>query len=193
MRASSLLATLVIGVAVVTASVRASEPERKDTKTPVAKKDTKTPGAKKEPKPSAAVKGQEGAAKAAPATNAGAAAPAAQGARTAKLETAAAAAAAAAGAPRHGTVTGAATASAPKEETLEEIVARVKRRLAIEPTPKRNVSAPVATSAAAPSRVTLVWRPYVVWPDELTAAKPEASQPDADRDRVTLKWESDER
>jgi hypothetical protein len=180
MRATLRFATLVLGVVVMTASVHGSEPEKKDTKTP-ASKNAKAPSGTKDTKTSSGT--------GTPASHG--AMPAAQGATTAKLETAAAAAAA--GAPRQGTVTVAATTSAPKQETIEEIVARVKRRLATERTPTRKASPPAAKSATPEPRVTLVWRPYVVWPDELTAPTTDKSPRDADRDRVTLQWESDAR
>jgi hypothetical protein len=76
-------------------------------------------------------------------------------------------------------------ASAPEDppaETLEEIVARLKRRLA-QDEPARPVRTP-RRPAAAPPRVTLVWRPAVVWPAELAG--------DATRGtsrRVTLSWD----
>jgi hypothetical protein len=194
MRASLPVATLVIGVVITTASVHGSEPAKRST--PGA-----SPGAQASAPPAKTSETGKDTAKDAKAPSAtkdaktitGTGTPAAHGATTAKLETAAAAAAAAAGAPKQGTVAVAAPTSAPNGETLEEIVARVKRRLAMESPPKRKVSAPAAASATPAPRVTLVWRPYVMWPDELTAPKTEASQPDADRDRVTLTWESDER
>ena len=79
----------------------------------------------------------------------------------------------------------------PPQETLEETVARIQKRLAAERRLKKRVSAPPPAPARAETseRVTLVWRPYVVWPDDLTVARPEAASSDADR--VTLKWDSD--
>lgn len=186
MRAALGLATLVIGLFLTMPSAHASDPQKKeskDAKPPATTKDTKTNSGTGTP----AVRGATPAAQGVtPAANG--ATSTAKGATAAKLETAAAAAAA--GARKQGTVTVAATTSAPKEETLEEIVARVKRRLAMESAPKRKVSAPAAPSATPAPRVTLVWRPYVVWPDELTASGTAENQPDADR--VTLQWESDE-
>jgi hypothetical protein len=74
-----------------------------------------------------------------------------------------------------------------KQETLEEIVARVRRRLEMERAPKRNVR---ATPRNEPTpRVTLVWRPYVVWPDELTDDTQAAA---ADQERVTLQWHDEQ-
>jgi hypothetical protein len=52
----------------------------------------------------------------------------------------------------------------PRPETLEEIVARVQRRLAME-TPRGG--RPVAPRPPVIERVKLVWRPAVVWPSEL--------------------------
>jgi|SRR5688572_27476163 len=80
-----------------------------------------------------------------------------------------------------------ADAQAPREETLEEIVARVRRRLAQERSPRKNGPAPAPVKAS--DRVMLVWRPYVVWPEELTGGRPEATS--SDSERVTLKWNSD--
>lgn len=77
------------------------------------------------------------------------------------------------------------SAQPPREETLEEIVARVRRRLAQETSPVKRTSA--APAPAKPSdRVTLVWRPYVVWPDELTSAPSEPARTPSER--VTLEW-----
>ena len=68
-----------------------------------------------------------------------------------------------------------APAPAPRQETLEEIVTRVQRRLAME-TPRRPVVKSVTTPRPAVSpHVTLVWRPAVVWPAEL--ATPPSSAP----------------
>jgi hypothetical protein len=55
------------------------------------------------------------------------------------------------------------------QETIEEIVARVQRRLALEtPRAPRRQAAAVPQSQPQPTeRVTLVWRPAVVWPAEL--------------------------
>lgn len=204
MRASLLLATLVIGGVVATASVRASEPAKKstpsapaakptskETKTPsTTTKDMKAPPATTDMKTSVTAKEHSGPApKAAPATNKETATPVAHSSTTSNIE--AAAAAAAAGARKPGTVTVAATTDAPKEESLEEIVARVKRRLAMERTPKRVASAPAAARTEPAPRVSLVWRPYVVWPDELTGTSVEPAP--SDNDRVTLQWEADQR
>ena len=69
-------------------------------------------------------------------------------------------------------------------ETLEEIVARVRRRLASD-VPRSPVRrAPVAPAQSA--RVTLVWRATVVWPVELVPPTPDVSANDASR--VTLDW-----
>ena len=76
-----------------------------------------------------------------------------------------------------------------KPETLEEIVARVRRRLAMERAPKRNAPAAVAPRSEAPARVTLVWRPYVVWPDELTGGTQAVVEQDSER--VTLEWKGE--
>jgi hypothetical protein len=67
-------------------------------------------------------------------------------------------------------------------ETLEEIVARVRRRLAEEQATTRR---PASPRPQPPPRVTLVWRPSVVWPSELTAPAGEG-----DTDRTTLTWTS---
>ena len=157
MRASSLLATFVIGVVCTAANAHASEPAPKTTPgataKPPAAPPAKTASSGKEKKP-----GEP----------------------------------AAPGAPRQGTVPVAAPADAPKQESLEEIVARVRRRLAMDRAPKRSASAPAPAPAAraeAPPRVSLVWRPYVVWPDELTSGNADAA-PSPDTDRVMLKWEA---
>jgi hypothetical protein len=67
-------------------------------------------------------------------------------------------------------------------ETLEEIVARVRRRLAEEQAAARR---PASPRPQPPPRVTLVWRPSVVWPSELTAPAGEHHS-----DRTTLTWTS---
>ena len=75
-------------------------------------------------------------------------------------------------------------------ETLEEIVARVRRRLGTEVArPARRVAA--APAPALPERVTLVWRPAIVWPTELAPRAPEVSASDAGR--VTLAWDDESR
>jgi hypothetical protein len=81
----------------------------------------------------------------------------------------------------------AAKATTPRPETIEEIVARVQRRLAMEtarPAPK--AAATPAPPAPGP-RVTLVWRPSIVWPPELLATGSESDA--AVTDRVTLSWD----
>lgn len=73
-------------------------------------------------------------------------------------------------------------------ETLEEIAARVRRRLAAEQArPVRREPAPTPAPTPEPryERVTLVWRPSLVWPSTLTGDAPVA----ADDARVTLSWE----
>jgi hypothetical protein len=69
--------------------------------------------------------------------------------------------------------------SEPKQETLDEIVARVQRRLATNPPrtqrppPSSPASAPPAPPApVATRRITLVWRPTIVWPADLIATSP---------------------
>ena len=78
-------------------------------------------------------------------------------------------------------------ATTARPETIEEIVARVQRRLAMEtarPAPATTAARP--TPPAPGARVTLVWRPSIVWPDELLDAGRDA---DALTDRVTLSWD----
>lgn len=70
-------------------------------------------------------------------------------------------------------------------ETLEAIVARVRKRLAME--------APRGTKPAPPRppvvrRVTLEWRPSVVWPADLGGEAPPAAA--ADPNRVSLSWDA---
>lgn len=70
----------------------------------------------------------------------------------------------------------------PQAETLEEIVARVRHRLAEEQAAARRPASPRPQS---PPRVTLVWRPSIVWPSELA---PPAGEDDTGR--TTLTWPS---
>ena len=84
----------------------------------------------------------------------------------------------------------AAHAQTPREETLEEIVARVRRRLAMESAPaKRTAPSAAAVPVKTSERVTLVWRPYVVWPEELTGGPSAPASPQSER--VTLDWDED--
>lgn len=77
------------------------------------------------------------------------------------------------------------------QETLEQIVARVQRRLAEHQASARGPrQRPPADKPAPPSpRVKLVWRPSVVWPSEIRPATP-ASSPAG---RVKLSWDVDVR
>ena len=77
-------------------------------------------------------------------------------------------------------------AAAPRQETLEEIVARVKMRLAMEAPQKRP---PAATRPPKVERVKLVWRPSIVWPADLAGAEAPAAAP-VDPTRVILSGES---
>jgi hypothetical protein len=78
-------------------------------------------------------------------------------------------------------------ATAARPETIEEIVARVQRRLAMETArPARKAASTPAPAAPGP-RVTLVWRPSIVWPPELLAAGSDSDP--AVTDRVTLSWD----
>jgi len=77
----------------------------------------------------------------------------------------------------------AATAPPPaRQETLDEIVARVRRRLATE-TP-RHAPRPVAPRPPVVERVKLVWRPAVVWPSELVSGGQASSAPVVDPNRA---------
>jgi hypothetical protein len=188
MRASSVGPALVIVVACATSSARASEPTPQTTPsaTPPSKtaaaSPAKTSTSATPPNASEAKKSHSESAK---ELSRGTAVPAAHSSATAAKD------AAAGGPVKPDAVTLAANNDGPKQETLEEIVARVRRRLALERAPKRSASAPSMPHAAAPTRVTLVWRPYIVWPEELTAAPADPAK-SSSNDRVTLKWESDE-
>jgi hypothetical protein len=87
----------------------------------------------------------------------------------------------------------------PKKETVEEIVARIQKRLAGErSTSVRRVA---AAPQAPPPRVSLTWRHYVTWPSELVGEPGQSgdapgrvalaweTQPDPNR--VTLDWKDD--
>jgi hypothetical protein len=80
-----------------------------------------------------------------------------------------------------------ATAPPAQQETIEQIVARVQKRLATEvprgPKPVAARSQPPVTP-----RVTLEWRPSVVWPAEIGGEAPPAVG--ADPNRVSLSWHS---
>ena len=83
------------------------------------------------------------------------------------------------------------TAQAPKSttskpETIEEIVARVQRRLAMETARPARKTAATPARPAPGARVTLIWRPSIVWPPELLDARNDADA--AVTDRVTLSW-----
>lgn len=89
-----------------------------------------------------------------------------------------------------------------QEETLDEIVERVKRRLA-----QQKVRRPPAVASPRPAdaptaHLRLVWRTSVMWPEDLTAvapAPPAATDlaPDAphvpSQERITLSWDGLER
>ena len=82
----------------------------------------------------------------------------------------------------------AAKATAPRPETIEEIVARVQRRLAMETArPARKAAAATPAPPAPGPRVTLIWRPSIVWPPELLATGSDSDG--AVTDRVTLSWD----
>jgi hypothetical protein len=70
-------------------------------------------------------------------------------------------------------------------ETLDEIVARVRKRLAMEAPrgPK-----PVTPRPPVVERVRLEWRPSVVWPADLGGEALPA--PAADQNRVSLSWDA---
>ena len=68
-------------------------------------------------------------------------------------------------------------------ETLEEIVARVRKRLAIETAARPQRSTRAAQPQAAPARVKLVWRPTVTWPPELRGQATGAPS-----ERVDVTW-----
>jgi hypothetical protein len=80
-----------------------------------------------------------------------------------------------------------ATPTPAQQETIEQIVARVQKRLATEVPrgPK-----PVAARPQPPvtPRVTLAWRPSVVWPAEIGGEAPPVVA--ADPNRVSLSWDS---
>jgi hypothetical protein len=73
-----------------------------------------------------------------------------------------------------------------KAETLEEIVARVQRRLATETARPVRHAAAAPTPQASSGRVTLVWRPAIVWPPELLHAPSDST---ASTDRLTPSWD----
>jgi hypothetical protein len=72
-----------------------------------------------------------------------------------------------------------------RQETIEEIVERVTRRLQQKTT---RPSRPAVNTAPAPEsepRVKLVWRPSVMWPSELVGEP----RPATSQDRVNVTWE----
>jgi hypothetical protein len=82
----------------------------------------------------------------------------------------------------------AANAAGPQahQETLEEIVARVRRRLATEV--PHHAPRAIAPRPAVAERVKLVWRPAVVWPAELIDGDP-AAAPAGDPSRTNPRRE----
>jgi hypothetical protein len=85
------------------------------------------------------------------------------------------------------------TGTAPPRESLEEVAARIKRRLEEEQRASPVRKAPAApVRAAAPARVTLVWRPTVIWPSWIIDGTP-PPEPAAAADRVRLDWERPDR
>jgi len=172
MRSELLLTLVTVAIVVVGGNARASEPATAATKSP-AKAATTQPATASAAATSKTAKSEDTPRKA--------------GSVSASSQEQPAAGAPSKPGPTPVAKTTTADAQAPREETLEEIVARVRRRLAQEQSPRKHESAPAPAKAS--DRVTLVWRPYVVWPEELTGGRPETTA--SDSERVTLKWNSD--